>query len=431
MIERALRFHKVLGVVFVALLLLSVWAVYGVFTHKFKTYDEVQLQASSIGLQLPERADVKIRGVIVGEVIQMEATGADSAVLTLGLYPDRTDSIPENVTGAILPKTLFGEKYVELKIPEGTTPTTAPIRAGAVIEHTELATELETVLRDLHPLLRAVEPADLNIMLSAVATALDGRGDALGDNLETLDSYLKRMNPHIPELLEDLRLTAEFSDIYADILPEVATILDNTVTTMQTLEGREATLNQLLVDTRTFSQTMQRFLDDNADLIEELGDLSVRQLRLFRKYSPMFPCLTEGLVGASRLNSEAFRNYQLHIILEFLPNQPRHWNSADRPQLNERRGPDCVTLPNPPFNRDPKNRNWRTEVPNFNDGVAAPTGKGTHRVAPGFSQDTDSYQGSAADVDLLRQLLAAQYGEAMTSDLGVALAAPLVAGGEG
>ena len=53
--------------------------------------------SSNIGLSLPTRADVKIRGVIVGEVLKTTTTG-DGAELTLGLYPASIDTIPANVT---------------------------------------------------------------------------------------------------------------------------------------------------------------------------------------------------------------------------------------------------------------------------------------------------------------------------------------------
>ena len=64
------------------------------------------------------------------------------------------------------------------------------------------------MLSDLYPLLRTVQPAELNMTLNALATALEGRGDQIGENLETVDGYLKRLNPQIPQLVEDLRLTA-------------------------------------------------------------------------------------------------------------------------------------------------------------------------------------------------------------------------------
>ena len=45
--------NKVLGIVFLCLLLSGVWLTYGVFTKKFTDYDEVELKTSKIGLQLP------------------------------------------------------------------------------------------------------------------------------------------------------------------------------------------------------------------------------------------------------------------------------------------------------------------------------------------------------------------------------------------
>ncbi|NHA00704.1 MCE family protein [Nocardioides sp. W3-2-3] len=201
--NRILAAHKALGVIFVCLLLLGVWLTYATFSKKFVSYDKVTLTTSTVGLQSPTRADVKIRGVIVGEVLEARSGEGKSAVLTLGIYPDKISEIPANVTGSIVPKTLFGEKYVSLVVPD--TGPSGTIRVGATIDRTKVATELEEVLSDIYPLLTTVRPADLNATLTALATALDGRGEQLGKNLETVDSYLKRINPEIPALLQDLK----------------------------------------------------------------------------------------------------------------------------------------------------------------------------------------------------------------------------------
>src|SRR5690349_2484771 len=182
--------HKVLGIVFLAVLLFGVYSTYAIFTKKYADYDEVKLETSKIGLQLPMRADVKIRGVIVGEVLGFESN-EDGAEITLGIYPSETDSIPADVTGSIVPKTLFGEKYVALEIPEGSDSSTEHIQAGDTIERTQVSIEVEEVLSDLYPLLRTVQPAEINMTLNAMATALEGRGDQIGENLETVDAYLK------------------------------------------------------------------------------------------------------------------------------------------------------------------------------------------------------------------------------------------------
>ena len=337
---------KSLGAVFLVLILGAVWVTYGVFTKKFSDYDEVTVQASRIGLQLPQRADVKIKGVIVGEVLDYEPN-ADGASITLGLYKDRTAQVPRDVTASILPKTLFGEKFVSLIVPDGGSSARA-IADGDVIERTQLSTEVEQVLSDLYPLLRAVQPADLNTTLNAVATALEGRGEQVGETLETLDSYLTRFNPELPGLIEDLRLTAQVSDTYTDVLPEVATILRNTITTTTTLEDREDKLQALFNDVTRLSSVAERFTRNNGDNLVRLADLASDQLEVFARYAPGYPCLLGGIVGAGDLQAEAFRGFTLHIVLETLPNQPRGYGPQDVPVYGDKRGYYCGSLPNPP-----------------------------------------------------------------------------------
>ena len=376
--------HKALGVVFLCLLLASVWLTYGIFTKKFADYDRVTLETSTLGLQLPERADVKIRGVIVGEVLGFD-TGAEGAEVTLGLFPDQVRTIPANVTGAIVPKTLFGEKYVSLEVPD--QPSRDHIEAGATIERTQVAIEVEKVLNDLYPLLRAVQPAEINQTLNAIATALEGRGELIGENFETVDAYLKRLNPEIPAIVEDLRLTAKVSTTYADVMPQIAEILRNTIKTTGTLEDREQQLQVFFRDLSTFSEDARAFLDQNGDNIIRLGQLGAAQLRVLAKYAPEYPCLTAGIVKAGKLQAEAFRGFTLHIVLETLPNQPRGYNEGDVPRLGETRVRAASTCRTPRGARRTRCRASRTSTTGSTRrparaSAAWPPGSGAGRATP-------------------------------------------------
>lgn len=415
---------KLLGVVFLALVVLAAYLTYGVFTQRFTDYDRVTLQTSKIGMQLPRRADVKIRGVIVGEVLDVRAD-ADGAEVELGIFPEQRDIIPAGVTGSIVPKTLFGEKYVSLVVPERTGGDS--LQAGATIRRTELPTEVEEVLADLYPLLRTVQPADLNYTLTALATALEGRGDRLGDNLETVDGYLRRLNPQIPALVEDLRLTIQVADTYDEILPEVGQILQDTITTTGTLEEREKALNLLFRDVSAFSGTARDFLADNEANLIRLGEVTEPFVGLLAKYAPEYPCLLKGIVGAGALQAEAFRGHTLHIVLETLPNQPRPYGPEDKPRFGEDRGPTCLHLPTPNSGQE----NPLRRQPDLDDGVDEPTGKGTSRVAPGYGL-RDTYAGTSAEADLLRSLLARGTGRETgeVGDLGVLLLGPMARGAE-
>ena len=417
--------HKVLGIVFMALLLAGVYVTYSIFTKKYVDYDRVSLQTSNIGLQLPARADVKIRGVIVGEVLEFDTT-AEGAELTLGIFPSETDSIPADVTGSIVPKTLFGEKYVSLVIPEDSG--TGHIEAGDTIERTEVSVEVEKVLSDLYPLLRTVQPAEINMTLNAMATALEGRGEILGKNLETVDSYLKRFNPQIPAFVEDLRLTAQVSDTYAAAMPEIAAILRNSVKTTGTLEDSDAQLTALYSDVASFSSTAKGFLDDNGANLIRLSEVSATQLEVFAKYAPEYSCLTKGIVNAGKLQAEAFRGFMLHIVLETLPNQPRQYGAQDVPRFGEDRGPSCLHLPNPPWSQ----KNPLPHQPNMNDGVDEPTGKGTSRIAPNYYRNGTGLAGSPQESALLKSLLGPVLGLTADDvpDLGVLLIGPMARGAE-
>ncbi|RYP82929.1 MCE family protein [Nocardioides guangzhouensis] len=419
-----LRNTKLIGLLFIALIAAGVWSTYAVFTKKFTDYDEVSLETSRAGLNLPARADVKLRGVIVGEVLQQSAS-SDGAELTLGLYPDQVDTIPRNVTARIEPKTLFGEKYVALQIPE--SPDGAHIEAGDTITQTVLAHEVEETLNDLYPLLRTVQPAEINTTLNALATALEGRGEKIGENLETLDSYLQRVNPQLPDVVEDLRLLAKTSDLYTEVFPDIATTLRSSVTTGNTLVQREKKLNRLFDDVSAFSDTTRGFLDENEDNIIRVNELADAQFEVLGKYAPEFPCLTSGIVKAGKLQAQAFRGFTLHINLEMLPHQPRAYGPQDKPRYGDKRGPYCGSLPDSPYNQ----KNIAPSPGNADDGVDEPTGKGTMR-SPLAWAETDAYAGSADEAAFVRSLLAASLGRdsSEVSDLSVMLFAPLVRGTE-
>lgn len=421
--------HRVLGIIFIGFLALMLWLVNAVFTQKFISFDNVSLKTDTVGLQLPKQADVKVRGVIIGQVNKIASNGK-GATLTLGLKPDKIKEIPKNVTAAILPKTLFGEKYVELQIPKD--PSSTPLKSGDTIDQTKLPIEVEKVLNDLYPLLRTVQPAELNYTLNALATALEGRGNKIGEALVTLDGYLKKMNPQLPALVTDIKLLAKVTDTYADVTPALATTLRNTVKTGNTLRGREAALKSFLDDTASFSDTATQFLDDNGQNIIRLGQLGAPILALLNRYSPEYPCLLAGIVRQAPQLADTFRGFIFHIDLITIPHQPRGYEPRDRAVYGADNPPSCAGNPNPPV---PYGAGGRT-FPNLNDGANG-LGKGDgQRAATGFGRRTASVPGGASGTAeqkaLINSLTAPVLGvpASQMSDVATLLFAPAMAGTE-
>ena len=344
---RALRL-RLYGIGCIAVLALLLSLAVAVYQQAFTPVVRVTLQADTLGNQLEPRADVKLRGLLVGEVRAVHSDGT-KATLDLALKPQYVTFIPADVHARLLPKTLFGEKYVDLVAPPGAAQSSArPIRAGDVItqDRTKAGIEVQQLMNDLLPLLRTVQPGELNATLSAFATALEGRGDRIGDNLTRVDAYLRRLNPHMPSLTEDISRFADVAQVYGDAAPDLMAILRNTVTTSRTLVEKKDRLAAALRTTATVSDTGRDFFDVNGDRLITLGQVSRPTLELFARYSPEYPCLLKGLVHEEQTSEDAFRGGEMRITLEVVQPQGAY-KPGEEPRYADRSGPDCRGLPHP------------------------------------------------------------------------------------
>jgi phospholipid/cholesterol/gamma-HCH transport system substrate-binding protein len=265
-----------------------------------------------------------------------------------------------------------------------------------------------------------------------MATALEGRGEAIGENFAVLNDYLQRTNPQIPALVEDLRLLSEVSDVYRAALPEVARLLRNSVTSGNTFIEKEQKIQALFADVATFSSTSKDFLEANGDNIIRLGELGARQLPLYAKYAPQYPCLFYGIVKAAPRQAETFRGYTLHINLETLPKQPRGYGPQDDAVYGDKRGPideeKCWKgYREEAWNQD--NLPPQSLVPDIVDGVDEPTGK--QRPAPMIDLSS-GFAGTSAERGVVNSVAAPVLGVPVDSvpDVASLLFGPLARGME-
>ncbi len=313
----------------------------------------VTLETSRIGNQMQELSDVKLRGVIVGEVRSISSDGS-GATMELALDPDQAAMIPADVEARLLPKTLFGEKFVSLVIPE--EPSDGHIRAGDVItqDRSETAIELEEVLDDLLPLLQAVRPQDLALTLNGLSTALEGRGEQLGNNVTLVGDYFSEINPRMDLIQSDISALADVVSLYADAAPDLLRILRAQSVTTATIVEKQDTLAQFLTGTAGFARTTDQVLTENESRIIRVGEVSRPTLEVLAKYSPIYKCFAEGLVAWEPRVRDTFANEELHITLEVVPQRPAY-EPGEEPQFDDKRGPNCEGLPNPPGSQQDPN----------------------------------------------------------------------------
>ena len=339
---------RLAGLVFLAVMALVAWLAVAFYNKQFTPVTLVNLQTQRAGLQLDPRADVKIRGLIVGDVRSVSATPS-GATLQLALDPSKTGLIPANVAARLLPKTLFGEKYVDLVAPAH--PSAQHIAPGSVIpeDRSQQAIEIDQVLNDTLPVLQAVQPQYLNATLNAIATALQGRGQEISQNIQISDNYLKKFNTQLPVLKHDIAALSSVAGTLSTAAPDILRILRNASYTSNTLVQERTTLAGVLSQGTTTVQDTRKFVAANANHLIGFNIANVQALQLLARYSPEVPCVLEGLAKAGpRMEQAVGGNNRLNITLEIAKARPPYTPGKDDPQFADHRGPNCYGLPNNP-----------------------------------------------------------------------------------
>ena len=335
------RWHKTgvrtAGVLFLAALSAFVLLTVKIYNKDFTTAVPVTLQADRVGNQLRAGGQVKARGVVVGEIRGVHAIRG-GAEISLALDPEQVKWLPVNVSALLVPKTLFGERYVQLSIPD--TGRKRPLQAGDVIsqDRSANAIELERVFDNLLPVLKAVQPQKL-------ATALQGRGAQLGQTLATASDYLRRFNPNLPQLDRNVRDLATVTRMYGDIAPDLLDALTDSSVTLGTIDAKRTDLGSLYQQVTTSSRDLTTFLRQNRNNIIALSADSRRPLEIGAKYSPSFPCTLQALTdlkpSMDRVLGAGTKEPGLHVEVTVSTSRGKYVPGKDDPAYTEKTGPRC------------------------------------------------------------------------------------------
>ncbi|MFC0453135.1 MCE family protein [Rhodococcus jostii] len=217
-------------------------------------------------------SSVLYRGVHVGRVDAIDA-GAAASEVTLGIDEDALTRIPADVRVRLIPRTVFGDYFVDLIPPPGRDDAASLTPGDTVLPDQSLTSvQLYQAFSRIYDLVRAVNPADLNITLGAVATALDGKGADLGASLESLQAAMSGSQPLLDGLGDDLDDIATLSRQLDATAPDVLTTLGNSITSSRTIVDEQQGLATLLeAGTRTAGDAAV-LIGDNRDRLITLVD---------------------------------------------------------------------------------------------------------------------------------------------------------------
>ncbi|MEX0426191.1 MCE family protein [Nocardioides sp. DS6] len=326
----------VLGIGYFAFLVAFVAVAVLVYDKAFVDRTQVTLVTSVMGNALQKGSDVKLHGVPVGTVSNITPDGT-GARLTLDLDPDVAGRLSTKTSALLLPKTLFGERYVALEPPTSATGTPAGLHDGDLIHQdaSARAVELQQVFDKMMPVLQSLHPDKLAATIGALATMLRGQGTEIGDAMSSWADYLHKLNPLVPQMADDFAELGTVASQYADAMPDLLDALDTMTTTSRTLVKERTDLKQVFASVIDASDTSRGWMDANSGTIRILSSQSRRALDAVAPYATEFPCLfkaAKDFIPVMDKNlGKGTDEPGIHVVLNVEPSRGKYVAGRDRP----------------------------------------------------------------------------------------------------
>src|SRR5437763_4441703 len=144
--------------------------------------------------------NVKVAGVVVGKVSSVQI---DQGKAKVGFTVKDSVKVPTDSSAAIRWRNLIGQRYVYLY--PGTASTV--LRDGSSVAKTRSVVDVGELFNRLGPIVKAVDPQQVNTFLDTIVQALDGNEQNLRqaiDDLSRVAASLGTRDQAIGRLVEDL-----------------------------------------------------------------------------------------------------------------------------------------------------------------------------------------------------------------------------------
>ncbi|MGH9136380.1 MAG: MCE family protein [Acidimicrobiales bacterium] len=294
------------------------WA-FGAFDRGYTLFATFE----AAGQGLIDGSDIKIRGVDVGHVDSVELRDGQAFVT---MFINRGVDIPSGSLATIRPKTLFGEKFIDIDTTAADDPNVVFEEGDTFPDDQTLGGfELEDVLGDAFPILQAIDPEELMTVIDSLADGGEGMGETISRTIENsaiLANQAANRDPEFRTLVESLnRISNELAGRADDVvtgaqrlneaLPVITENDESLASLLQQLErlsGQFADLliaNQAFIDSAfTLGQDVIDVLDANRNQVVPLV-IGLRQFLQFQSAIMRVPFVdgtqsaaVQGLLGS-------------------------------------------------------------------------------------------------------------------------------------
>jgi phospholipid/cholesterol/gamma-HCH transport system substrate-binding protein len=237
--------------------------------------------------------NVKVAGVVVGKVTSVKVVKGRAQVT----FKVRNNvKLPIDSSASVRWRNLLGQRYLYLYPGSAST----VLRAGDKVTRTRSVVDLGELFNRLGPIVKAIDPQQVNAFLDAVVGGLDGNEQKLRsalDNLAALAGTLGARDQAIGRLIENLDTVAA---TIANRDHEIRTILDNLVLITKTFSENTDVLDGAVTQLKTFSENFGGLLENNRAEIDRTVSNLAKIVELVRTKLPTVENAVANLDDASK-----------------------------------------------------------------------------------------------------------------------------------
>jgi phospholipid/cholesterol/gamma-HCH transport system substrate-binding protein len=339
----------VAGTVTLAAIVVVVVLAGGMFQGRFIDSVALTVMSQRAGLVMNPDAKVKLLGVQVGKVAFIEERPNGQAAIHLAIDPSQFPQIPANVIVDIASSTVFGAKSVDLVPPPNPSPEA--LQPGQVLDAGHVTVEIDTIFQQLTSVLSKIQPEKLSETLGAIASALNGRGQQLGQMLSHLDELLAKLDPSLPNLTHDIEVAPTVINAYADAAPDLLQTVSNGTRISQTVVDEQRNLDALLISTIGLADIGNDVIGSNRQGLTDVLHLLVPTTDLTNQYNQALYC---GIAGIYQLStSPPLPVPGVFALTGVLLGRERYHYPSNLPKVAATGGPQCTDLPIVPMEARP------------------------------------------------------------------------------
>ncbi|WKG04550.1 MCE family protein [Mycolicibacterium sp. HK-90] len=215
---------------------------------------------------------VRYHGVNVGRIAEIES-GTHTSRVRLAIEPDSLGVIPSSAVARIVPRTFFGDIYLQLVDAQGNRSTTG-LKPGdtVAIDDSPDAMALYDVFTKIVELFSQIKPERMQTALTAISQSLRNRGEQLGTTIDNLSASAAVLTPTLVRFLDT---TPQFRDVMASLntaTPDILSTLSAATSVSDRMVADQTKFASALDGFARFSSVLTSFLSDHREQLITVVD---------------------------------------------------------------------------------------------------------------------------------------------------------------